>query len=167
MVGGTINKGAMAAQRLHNGQQWRATIIWDQASRAMQLKRGNPTTIIIIANIFIIITTITIYRQENNGTYMAEQLTWKIQKTMKNSFIIWTLPVYCLPNCFPSRKIHGEHVNIWTMNMVGDFLNFRWLTTWQRGRLDWYITALTENMIWVAKKYYHTKLTNPIDPYFW
>ena len=75
MVGGTINKGAMAAQRLHNGQQWRATIIWDQASRAMQLKRGNPTTIIIIANIFIIITTITIYRQENNGTYMAEQLT--------------------------------------------------------------------------------------------
>ena len=30
--------------------------------------------------------------------------------------------------------------------MVGDFLKFGWLTTWQRGRLDWYITALTENM---------------------
>ena len=55
----------------------------------MQLKRGNPTTIIIIAsifsiiaNIFSIITIITIHRQEKQWNLQAEAINMKNTKIL-------------------------------------------------------------------------------------
>ena len=48
----------------------------------MQLKRGNPTTIIIIASIFSIITIITIHRQEKQWNLQAEAINMKNTKIL-------------------------------------------------------------------------------------
>ena len=48
----------------------------------MQLKRGNPTTIIIIASIFIIITIITIHGQEKQWNLQAEAINMKNTKIL-------------------------------------------------------------------------------------